>query len=129
MSKYLTFSDITLASLPLLIAALADCGYTEVEQGANLPLNGWGNQNQTADVVIRKAQIGATFGDVGFKKTEAGYVPVIDDLDLKRIHGGKFLPSLRTAYHERLAQQLARNVHGTIQRQVQGKTIKIKIRC
>lgn len=128
MSKYLTYTDIQFARLELLLAALRDIGYTQVEQGTNLKLNGYGNQRKTADVIIRKDVIGAWYGDVGFEKTPNGYVPVIDDIDVTHIHEGNFLPALRTAYGEQFASTLARNVHGTTHRKVQGNKIVITIR-
>ena len=123
MSKYLTFPDVVFKNLQQLIAALAELGYTRVEQGANLALNGWGNQRQTADVIIRKKDIKATYGDVGFRKTPDGYVPVIDDLDASHIHGGKFIPALKTAVGKRTVQNLATSLHGTTRHRVEGKKI------
>jgi hypothetical protein len=128
MSKYVTFTEIIFPQQELLIAALKDCGYSDIEQGTDLPLKGWGNQKQVADVILRKDKIGAIYGDVGFRKTGKGYVPVIDDIDLKRIHNGRFLPALRTAYYERAAAALAVKVHGSMSRKVEGNKIKIVIR-
>lgn len=128
MSKYLTFTETSFKNLETLLAALRQCGITQIEQGTKIKLNGWGNQKQTADVVIRKNVIGASFGDVGFRKTDKGYEVIVDDLDVNRIHGGKFMPTLKTAYHEQAAQKLATSIHGTVTRRIEGGKIKIIIR-
>jgi hypothetical protein len=41
MSKYLTFPEVVFKDRRLLLAALADLGYTEVEEGEALPLYGY----------------------------------------------------------------------------------------
>lgn len=128
MSKYLTFTETSFKNLETLLAAIRQCGYTQIEQGVKIKLNGWGNQKKTADIVLRKNVVGATFGDVGFRKTDTGYEILVDDLDINRIHSGKFLPSLKTAYHEQAAQKLATSIHGTVTRRVEGGKIKILIR-
>lgn len=128
MSKYLKYTEIVFTSADLLVAALADIGYTNVERGSDIPLDGWGRQRQKADVVVRKRVIGATYGDVGFQRAEKGLIPVIDDIDVRSIHGGKFLPALRTAYGERAAKTLATRVHGAVTRRVEGTKVKITIR-
>ena len=128
MSKYLTFPEMTFANLDLLLAALKQLGY-EYESGTNLRLNGWGSQRRTADVVIRKDVIGATYGDVGFQKTPDGYIAIMDDIDVRYIRNGNFLVDLKVEYGEQFSAQLATNVHGTTMRRVEGKKIKITVRA
>ena len=41
MSKYLLYESIVFTERRLLLAALADLGYTEVEEGEALPLYGY----------------------------------------------------------------------------------------
>lgn len=130
MSKYLTYTDITFANRELLLQALADCGYSTVEEGQALPLYGYqgDRRDETAEIVVRRQHIGRSSNDVGFKLTEAGYVPIVSQYDQRFMHGGKFIPKLRTAYGERFAAQLSRNVHGTLTRTTEGSKVKIVIR-
>lgn len=130
MSKYLHYPDIIFNDRETLIESLADCGYTQLVEGTDLPLFGFqGDQRvETADIVIRRKHIGSASNDVGFARTAQGYVPVISQYDRRSMQQGKFIANLRTAYHERAAQKLATSLHGTVTRKVEGGKIKILIR-
>lgn len=128
MSKYLTFPDLNFTNQDLLLAALMHLGYADVECGTDLRLEGWGGQRPKADIIIRKDKIGATYGDVGFQRTEAGFSLIVDDIDINNIRDGRFLIDLKVAYGEQFSAQLAKNVHGTTTRRVEGKKIKITVR-
>ena len=130
MSKYLTYTDILFKDRRLLLAALADLGYTEVEEGEALPLFGYmGDQRpETAEIVVRRRYIGSASNDLGFARTAEGFVPVISEYDQRVLHGGQFLVKLRTAYHERVVEEVKRRLHGTVQRVVEGHLIKIRVR-
>ena len=130
MSKYLVYQEIVFKDRRLLLAALADLGYTEVEEGEALPLHGYlGNQRpETAEIVVRRRHLGPASNDVGFAKTDAGYVPLISDYDQRTLHGGQFLVRLRTAYGARAVEQIRRRLRGTARRTVEGGVVKIRIR-
>ena len=130
MSKYLTFSDIVFKDEALLLAALADVGYTEVERGASLPLYGYhGDQRaERAQLVVRRQHIGPASNDLGFARTEQGYTPIISEYDQRTMLDGQFLPRLRTAYNERVVETLQRRLHGTLRREQHGAVLKMKIR-
>lgn len=130
MSKYLTFNDISFKDEALLLAALADVGYTTVERGAALPLYGYRGDQRTerAQLVVRRQHLGAASNDLGFALTEQGYTPIISEYDQRTLLEGRFLPRLRTAYHERVVAELQRRLRGTLHRTQQGAVLKMKLR-
>lgn len=130
MSKYLQFSEIVFKNRCLLLAALADLGYTEVEEGEALALYGYQGDRrvETAEIVVRRRYVGSASNDLGFARTPRGYVPIISEYDQRALHGGQFLVKLRTAYHERVVEEVKRRLHGTAQRVVEGHLIKIRVR-
>ena len=130
MSKYLTFQDCVLKDRRLLLAALADLGYTEVEEGEALPLYGYQGDRrpETAEVVVRRRHLGSASNDVGFARTPAGYVPIVSEYDQRTLHGGRFLVELRTAYSERVVEEVRRRLHGTARRTVEGNIVKVTVR-
>lgn len=130
MSKYLTFTDIIFANEALLIAALSDLGYSEVERGDDLALYGYLGEMRTerAQLVVRREHIGPASNDLGFVSTSQGYTPIISEYDQRTLLNGTFLARLRTAYNERVVAEMQRRVSGTLQRKVEGSTVKLKIR-
>jgi hypothetical protein len=130
MSKYLTFIDLVFKDRRLLLAALADLGYPEVEEGEVLPLYGHRGDRrpETAEIVVRRQYMGSLSNDIGFTRTPDGYVPLVSEYDQRTVHGGQFLVKLRTAYSERVVAEVTRRLHGTAQRQVEGSVVKIRVR-
>ena len=130
MSKYLVFPDIVFKDRRLLLAALTDLGYGEVEEGENLPLFGYeGNQRpETAEIVVRRRHLGAASNDLGFTRTTDGYVPIVSEYDQQRLHSGQFLVTLRTAYSERVVEAVTQRLRGTARRSVEGHVVKIRVR-
>jgi len=130
MSKYLMFQDFVLKDRRLLLAALADLGYTEVEEGEVLPLYGYlgDRRPETAELVVRRQHLGSASNDLGFARTPEGYVPIVSDYDQHALHGGQFLVKLRTAYSERVVEEVRRRLRGTARRTVDGSVVKITVR-
>jgi Protein of unknown function (DUF1257) len=130
MSKYLTFPDAVFKDRRLLLVALAELGYTDVDEGETLPLFGYHGDRrpETAEIVIRRQYVGSLSNDIGFVRTPDGFVPVVSEYDQRAVHGGQFLVKLRTAYSERVVAEVTRRLHGTAQRQVEGSTVKIRVR-
>jgi hypothetical protein len=130
VSKYLTFTDLVFKDRALLIGALSDLGYGEVDEGDALPLYGYrGDERpETAEIVVRRNQLGSLSNDLGFVRTEDGYAPVISEYDQGALHGGRLLASLRTAYSERVVAEVARRLRGSVHRTVEGSLVKIRIR-
>lgn len=130
MSKYLCFSEIVFKDEALLLAALAEVGYAEVERGESLPLYGYrGDQRaETAQLVVRRRHIGPASNDLGFARTAQGYMPIISEFDQRTMLDGHFLPRLRTAYNERVVTELQRRLRGSLRREQQGAVLKMKLR-
>ncbi len=130
MSKYLAFPDLAFKDRRLLLAALADLGYAEVEEGEALPLLGYQDDRrpETAELVVRRRHLGPASNDLGFARTPAGYVPIVSEYDQRVLHGGRFLVELRTAYGERVVEAVTRRLRGTARRTVEGNVVKIAVR-
>jgi len=130
MSKYLTFTDVVFTSKALLLAALADLGYTDVEQGEGLSLYGYqgDERSERAEIVVRRRFIGSASNDLGFARTSVGYAPVISEYDQSTMHDGKFVARLRSAYNERVVKEMQQRLRGSLRREIQGSVVKLKIR-
>jgi hypothetical protein len=130
MSKYLTFPEIVFKDRRLLLAALAEIGFADVEEGDQLPLYGYQGDRrpETAEIVVRRQLIGAASNDLGFARTPLGYAPIISEYDERTLLAGQFLPRLRTAYGEAVVEEVRRRLHGTTHRTVEGGVVKIRVR-
>lgn len=131
MSKYMAFESHSFANGELLLEALSDIGFTTVTQGTDLRLDGWDKrEKRTADILIRRSDVKHhhLLSDIGFQKTVAGYVAVIDDMDLDYRLGRDFVTKLQSRYHEAAARKMAKRLGGTLVREQVGKTIKIRVR-
>jgi hypothetical protein len=112
------------------MAALADLGYADVEEGERLPLYGYQGDRrpETADIVIRRKFVGAASNDLGFARTNQGYTPIVSEYDLRVLQGGHFLAKLRTAYSEHVVEEVRKRLKGTARRTVEGSIVKITVR-
>ena len=130
MSKYLTFTDVIFTNKALLLAALADLGYTDVEQGEGLRLYGYQGdvRMESAEIVVRRRFIGAASNDLGFARTAEGYTPIISEYDQRTLCDGKFVARLRAAYNERVVQEMQQRLRGSLRRETQGSIVKLRIR-
>jgi len=130
MSKYVAFPDVSFKDRGLLLAALADLGHSQIEEGEALILFGYaGDQRpETAEIVVRRRHLGAASNDLGFTRTPRGYTPIISEYDQRTLHGGRFLAMLRTAYSERVVEEVRRRLHGAARRTVEGSLVKITVR-
>ncbi len=126
----MTFTGTAFKDRECLLKALAECGYGTVEEGESLSLYGYQGdcRDESAQIVVRRKFIGSASNDLGFQKTDAGYVPVISEYDQRYIMQGKFLTNLRTNYNLKSAEKLARNLRGTLHQERVGSTIKIRIK-
>jgi hypothetical protein len=64
----------------------------------------------------------------GFAHTSDGYVPIVSEFDQQSLHEGRFLLKLRTAYSERVVEEVKHRLHGTAQRHVESGVVKIRVR-
>ena len=126
----MTFTGTAFKNRECLLQALAECGYGTVEEGEALSLYGYrGDQRpETAQIVVRRKFIGSASNDLGFQKTDAGFVPVISEYDRSFMMQGKFLTALKTNYNLKSTEKLARNLRGTLHQERVGSTIKIRIK-
>lgn len=126
----MTFTSAAFKDRECLLNALSECGYGTVEEGASLSLYGYQGDKraETAQIVVRRKFIGSASNDLGFQKTENGYVPVISEYDQRYMMQGKFITNLQTNYNLKSAEKLARNLRGTLHKERIGSTIKIRIK-
>ena len=130
MSKYLAYPDIIFKDRGLLLAALAELGFTQVEEGQDLPLYGYqgDRRTETAAVVVRRQHVGVGSNDLGFARTPEGYFPIISDYDRRTLLAGRFLPRLRVAYAERVVESVRKRVRGSLHRTTEGSIVKLRVR-
>ena len=130
MSKYLSFPDIVFKDRRLLLAALVDLGYSQVEEGDALHLYGYqGDQRpETAQLVVRRSFVGSASNDLGFVQTPEGYTPLLSEYDQRTLHSGQFVAKLRVAYSEQVVEEVRRRLHGSVRRSVDGGVVKITVR-
>jgi len=130
MSKYLYFNDIVFTNRDLLLAALSDLGYPNVEEGDAVPLYGYQGDRraETASLVLRRQYLGSSSNDLGFARATDGYIPIISEYDQSALHGGEFLVHLRTAYSERVVETVRARLRGSIRRTVDGGLVRIQVR-
>ncbi len=127
----MTFESQGFANGELLLEALSDIGFTTVTQGKDLPLDGWDKRNvRSADIIVRRKDIVThhLLADIGFQKTMAGYIAVIDDMDLDYRLGKDFVVRLQNHYHEAAARKMAKKLGGKLVKERIGKTIKIRVK-
>ncbi len=131
MSKYLAFTEVVFKDRDLLVGALEDVGCKQIRQGERLAMGRYYAEQieQRAEIVIPRYSIGNDYGDIGFARSDGGeYTPVMDELDRRRVLGGRFIPQLRAAYNERAVAKVAARLRGTVQRSVEGGVVKIRVR-
>jgi hypothetical protein len=92
LSKYLLYECVVFVDRRLLLAALADVGYTEVEEGEALPLYGYEGDRrpETAELLVRRRHLGRLSNDLGFRCADRGYVPGHQRLRPGRVAGRAF---------------------------------------
>ena len=101
-----------------------------MEEGEHLPLYGYQGDRrpETAELVIRRQHVGHASNDVGFARTDQGYVPIVSEYDQQTLLDGRFLVRLRTAYSERVVEEVRRRLNGTARRTVDGNLVRIRVR-
>jgi hypothetical protein len=110
MSKYVTYDVLTIKSLEILLAALAELGWhsgrVEVHEQPQTLYGYHGDaRTENAHVVIRRHNTGiGSSNDIGFLKTKEGnYKPIVSEYDSTLTNygqraGGKFVDSVGKAY-------------------------------
>jgi hypothetical protein len=127
----MTFTEVVFKDRNLLVAALEDIGCNKINQGENLAMGRYYQEQVQlrADIIVSRNEIGNCYGDIGFERSENGdYTPLIDDLDGRLVLDGQFIPRLRAAYNERVVSKVAARLRGSVHRKVEGGVVKIKVR-
>jgi hypothetical protein len=130
MSRYLAFPEIVFRDRELLLAALAELGFADVEEGEELPLFGYhgDRRSETAALVVRRQHIGRWSNDLGFARSVQGYYPIVSDYDRETLLGGTFLSRLRVTHAERVVETVRKRLRGTVQGATEGSIVKLKVR-
>lgn len=89
------------------MAALADLGYPEVEEGKARPLYGYQGDRrpEAAELIVRRRHVGHTSNDFGIARTPQLETPILSDYDQRTLLGEQFLVRLRTAYSEPVVEE------------------------
>jgi hypothetical protein len=136
MSKHVEYTESALADKECLIEALLKLGIVktreEIRQGTDLVMRdyyGRPNGRLTADIVLPSPADHRR--DIGFKKTDKGYVPVADHFDLgegqwagelDQTYGnrqpGSFLKALRREHNVASVYAEARKRKGVVKEQI-----------
>ena len=137
VTAYVAYQSLAFAERDVLLAALADAGYSRPEAGctgtepANLvPVFGPdGRVLASAALVIRSEDLPAGFGDLGFVLTDAAYVPLVP----ADARAEQLLRTLRTSYGRakatQLAEQARRRFAATVHRTVaEDGSVTIRVR-
>ena len=119
MSAYISLAT-PMIDTECLLLALVDQGFrsTSIENHAEpVALVGFAGdaRAQTAHIVIRKSQIGASSNDIGFLRTETGYRALISDYDRSRFNE-VWVQRLQTSYEQHLREKEARIAEAERQR-------------
>lgn len=130
MSRYLCYQEMLFRDRQLLLAVLADLGYTRVEEADHLPLYGYQDDRrpEPAALVVRRRHLGSGSNDLGFARTVNGYFPIISAYDQRTLLGGQLLPKLRVAYAERVVETVRQRLRGSLRRTVVGSVVKLRVR-
>ena len=111
LTAYVAYQNLSFAERDVLLAALADAGYSRVETApagtdAANPVPVLDSDRRVvggAAMVVRREHLGVGFGDLGFVLTDGAYVPLVPSDARSR----RLLQVLRTSYGRAKATQLA----------------------
>jgi hypothetical protein len=137
LTAYVAYQALAFAERDVLLAALAELGYTHVERASTATEASNPLQVRHAGrcvvggaaLVVRRKHLPSGFGDLGFVLRDGAYHPLVP----ADARAEQLLQGLRTAYgHARaaqLAEQARRRYHGSVQRTVGADgTVTIRVR-
>jgi hypothetical protein len=135
LTAYVAYQTLAFTERDVLLAALAQLGYTRVEcapigtESSN-PVPVLDTNRRIvfgAALVVRRERLPAGFGDLGFVLTDGAYVPLVP----ANARPPRILQDLRPAYGRAkataLAEQAQRRYRGSIQRTVSA-AVTIRVR-
>jgi hypothetical protein len=111
LTAYVAYQNLAFAERDVLLATLADAGYSCVETApagtdAANPVPVLDSDRRVvggAAMVVRREHVAMGFGDLGFVLTDGAYVPLVPS----EARSQRLLQSLRTSYGRAKATQLA----------------------
>jgi hypothetical protein len=111
LTAYVAYQNLAFAERDVLLAALADAGYSRIETApagtdAANPVPVLDADRRIvggAAMVVRREHLGMGFGDLGFVLTDGAYVPLVS----QDARSQRLLQVLRAAYGRAKATQLA----------------------
>ena len=137
LMAYVAYQSLAFAERDVLLAALAEFGYTRVEcapagtETSNpVPVLDAGRRVVgSAALVVRREHLPAGFGDLGFVLRDGAYVPLVP----AGARADRLLQGLRTAYGRakagQLTEQARRRYRGSVQRTVSAEgVLTIRVR-
>jgi hypothetical protein len=137
LTAYVLYQRLAFAERDVLLAALADAGYTNVESAAqdaaapnSVPVtDGTGRVVAAAAIVVRDQRSTSGFGDLGLVLIDDVYVPLVPGDG----RADQVLRALRGAYGRakatQLAEQARRRYQATVQRSTaENGTVTIRVR-
>jgi hypothetical protein len=123
LTAYVAYQSLTFAERDVLLAALAELGYTRVESApagteTNNPIPVLDANRRivgSAALVVRREHLPTRFGDLGFVLNDGAYVPLVPS----DARATRLLQELRTAYGRAKATQIAEQARRRYQASVQ----------
>lgn len=105
MSRFVRHENFTFPFVGWLAQALSELGFKKHTQGIALLLRApdGSKPGHSADLVIMKEDLAPGSADLGFKRSRAGYYPVVWEDDLPNLRRGRFLEEMRAAYDRHAA--------------------------
>lgn len=122
MSAYKQFDEVQFANAEILVQALKELGY-EVEIGKSLTLYGFMGKArpETAQIVVRRQQIGEASNDLGFAWNGAAFNPIISEFDAGRQLNEEWRQRLQFAYSRIATLRFLRTVGADVQHVAQNE--------
>ena len=137
LTAYVAYQTLAFAERDVLLAALADAGYSRVETApagtdAANPVPVLDADRRVvggAAMVVRREHLAMGFGDLGFVLTDGAYVPLVPS----NARSQRILQQLRTCYGRakavQLAEQARRRYGASVQRTVANDgSVTIRVR-
>ena len=123
LTAYVAYQSLTFAERDVLLAGLAELGYTRVETApagteTNNPIPVLDANRRivgSASLVVRREHLPTRFGDLGFVLADGAYVPLVPS----DARATRLLQELRTAYSRAKATQIAEQARRRYQASVQ----------
>ena len=89
---------------PLLVQSLKDVGYSPtIHKEGQVLSSSYNRTGIKANIIVPKSQFRGSYGDLGFEKTEKGFIMHADHIDIKKFK----LKDLNKRYSENKLKKLS----------------------